>query len=329
MSRVKLTKLLHDTPATKGLWRYVADRYGETSSFYVYDDLNLFVDKIKANTGINQGDVAALLLFDIFVSDATTPVGDIFQIHDDTYVACNPGEAREALTNLILYAERKGLHLNLAKTKILAPSAQLVSDPSLRCFVTSAPTKIGGVYIQAQPTALDREEINAFLNYGNLLSLPHQHIMVLLHFGLKPKWKYATEALTHELATPLVNAINSFQRGILQHILMTTSSNTIPPIEDQLVEDPHFGGLGFFKYSDERERILAATPNKQRKNHAVLKPKTTWFNELNEAAKESLTFPFPLVTCIPTDRCLRVDDYSYSAYIATRAAVHLGHSDMT
>jgi hypothetical protein len=112
---------LFDNSSTKPLWRYFADRHADDTVFNIFDQTNNFVAFIKANVGINQGDTASLLLFDIFVSDCHRSIDNAtdFQIHDDIYAACEPKDADATLQQLTNYVEKKGLTMNAAKTQIL------------------------------------------------------------------------------------------------------------------------------------------------------------------------------------------------------------------
>lgn len=203
--RALLAAFLFDNSNTKPLWRYFADRYADDTVFNVFDQTNNFVAFINANIGINQGDTASLLLFDIFVSDCHRSIDNatVFQIHDDIYAACEAKDADATVQQLTKYVEKKGLTMNAAKTQILCRSAEDI-PAHLRHLAKSSAVKVGGIYIQPTPAPLDAKEAQQYSKFADFEKLPLQHQLGLWHHCLKPKWRYALDAAHPTIATTII-----------------------------------------------------------------------------------------------------------------------------
>jgi hypothetical protein len=310
--RALLAAFLFDNPNTKPLWRYFADRYSTDSVFNIFDEMNNFVAIIKANIGINQGDTASLLLFDIFVSDCPKSVDSatVYQIHDDIYAACDVQDVQKTLQQLEKYVDKKGLKMNASKTQILCRSPDDI-PAHLRHLAKTAAAKVGGIYIQPTPAPLEDAEAEQYSKFKGIDKLPLQHQLGLFHHCLKPKWRYALDAGHPTIVTTIVRQVELFQQNLLAKLL----APSVAPLEhvnhEQLTEDPRRGGLGFFKYTDRRDHILGP-------KLIVPKPAPSqWFSSLNTASQKAITFTHPVVTLLPTSHWLRLDDHAISAYIAT------------
>jgi len=308
--RPQLAAFLFDNYATKPLWRYYWDRYHNETVYSIFDGGNNFVSEITANVGINQGDAASLLLFDIYLSDCPRHIENatIFQIHDDIYAACDPQHSAEVLQQLARYISKKGLTMNAAKTKILC--GKDVDLGQLQQHAISSATKVGGIFIQPTPEPLPSQQAADYVTFDGLDQLPLQHQLSLFQHCIKAKWRYALDAGHPTIVSTIVEQISGFQSSLLQRLLAPTASIIEYVNEDQLTEDARRGGLGFFSYKDRRQTIIEGIKEPK-------PPPSAWFESLNNASKAASTFTHPVVTLIPTSPWLRLDDTSLSAYIST------------
>lgn len=315
INRCKLAKMMFDSPNTKPLWRYLIQRYLKDTSFSVFDAVGNFVDILESSRGINQGDSAALLMFDFFVSDIRIERAiRTLQIHDDIYIICEREHLLNCIEQLVKYAHKKQLKLNVDKTKIITSLPIDTLPASIRHLVTTTPMKIGGVFVHPTLLPLHEQLISSETNYAAFMQLPHQHAMNVLQKALIPKWRYCLDASHPAIIAPLLDRVDLIQKQFLELVLKTTNSHRIPIIEEQLYESTSCGGLGFYKRREMRDHILEGTDSKSLKG--LFGANSDWYSGLRPSIATHITNDMPVLTIAPHERFLHIENEAYSAQLA-------------
>lgn len=307
---------LFDDVQARPVWKYLRGRYSQTSSFSVFVD-GTFQGIHLANVGINQGDVSSLWMFDFFVSDFGPAmmdcpgVSEVMQIHDDSYIVIDVNKTaivEDILHKASQYWSRKGLQLNTNKAKFLCHRSDLIPVQFSSRTVSSA--KVGGVDLCSSPAPPLQFLDTVRVWIDAILTLPHQFALLLFRQCIVARLKYCWNVLSPTILESCLPRFYELQSQFVSRLLQTSVGYVDPASldQEQLVERVSCGGLALYRYTDLRKVL-----NVPRKSRAL----TSWFDDLPEMRKRALFSSRNPISLRPSTRSLRVEDFDFSAYLAT------------